>query len=155
MKLLPLLLLLLCTSFAVAQGLPPPSRTVYKCEEGGKVHYADSPCLGAKKLEVEPTRGLNKSSGRELQDRDVNNERYRETVANGFKPLTGMDARQLDQFGRRQRLSPEAQRQCRGLDGQLPIAEAAEASAKSGAELKAAQQRLLELRSTYRKLGCA
>ena len=154
MKLLSLLTLLLCTTVATGQTLPKASRTVYKCEEGGKVNYSDSPCLGAKKLEVEPTRGLNKSSGREVQGRDVNHERFREAFADGIKPVTGLDAKQLDQAGRRQRLTPETQRQCRALDQQLPMAEAAEAAAKVGAELKAAQKRLLDARTSYRKLGC-
>jgi hypothetical protein len=142
---------------AFAQGMPPPTRTVYKCEEGGKVHYSDSPCLGAKKLAVEPTRGLNKSTGQELQGTDVRNERFREGLAEAVKPLTGMDAKQIDQFGRRQRLSPEAQRQCRVLDQQLPAVEAAEAAtagASAASRLLTAQQRLLELRAEYRRLRC-
>jgi hypothetical protein len=46
-----------------AQSLPAPSRTVYKCEVGGKVTYSDSPCLGATRIDVEPTRGVSKLSG--------------------------------------------------------------------------------------------
>lgn len=153
MKLLTFLALLNCSA-AVAQTLPPPSRTVYRCEEGGKVHYSDSPCLGAKKVDVEPTRGLNKSSGQELQGPDVRKERFREGMADMIKPVTGMDAKQLDQAGRRQRLSPEAQRQCRLLDQLLPAAESAEKTAKAGSELAVQQKRLFELRATYRKLRC-
>lgn len=148
------LTVLLCASVATGQTLPPPSRTVYKCEEGGKVHYSDSPCLGAKKLEVEPTRGMNKATGRELVGPDVRHERFRETLSDGVKPLTGMDAKQTAHFGRRQKLAPEVQRQCRALDLQLPMAEAAEASARTDQDLKAAQKRLFDLRTSYRKLGC-
>ena len=43
--------------------LPPTSRTVYKCQEGAKTVYSDEPCLGAQRINVEPTRGLDKSSG--------------------------------------------------------------------------------------------
>lgn len=153
MKLLPFIALLGCSA-AVAQTLPPPSRTVYRCEESSKVHYSDSPCLGAKKVDVEPTRGLNKSSGQELQGQDVRKERFREGIADMVRPVTGMDAKQFDQAGRRQRLSPEAQRQCRLLDQLLPAAEAAEKTAKAGPELAAEQKRLLELRAAYRKLRC-
>ncbi|MDR7335798.1 DUF4124 domain-containing protein [Roseateles asaccharophilus] len=153
MKLLPFLALLGCSA-VVAQTLPPPSRTVYRCEDGGKVNYSDSPCLGAKKLEVEPTRGMNKSTGKQLQGQDVRREHLREGFAEMVKPVTGMDAKQLDQAGRRQRLSPDAQRQCRILDQQLPAAEAAESTAKADSELAAAQQRLLDLRAAYRKLRC-
>lgn len=154
MKPLPLLAMLLYATTTAGQSLPAASRTVYKCEDGGKVRYSDSPCLGAKKLEVEPTRGMNKSSGREMQGQDVRNEHFREGLAEAVKPLTGMDARQLDQFGRRQRLSPEAQRQCQALDRLLPQAEAAESAAKTGTELTSAQKRLFELRSAYRNLRC-
>ncbi len=153
MKLLPLITSLLCST-TIAQTLPPPSRTVYRCEEGGKVNYSDSPCLGAKKLAVEPTRGMNKSTGKELQGPDVRREHLREGFAEMVKPVTGMDAKQLDQAGRRQRLSPETQRRCRVLDQQLPAAEAAERAAKATPQLPAAQQRLLDLRAAYRKLRC-
>lgn len=149
-----LVVLLVGTTLAAGQGLPPPSRTVYKCEEGGRVHYSDSPCLGAKKLEVEPTRGLNKSSGRELHGQDVRNEHFREGIAEAINPLTGMDAKQVGQFGRRQRLSPEAQTQCRALDRQLPAAEAAEKAAKTDSALVTAQKQLFDLRAAYRKLRC-
>lgn len=44
-------------SMALAQSLPPSSRTVFKCEVAGKVVYSDTPCLGASKVDVEPTRG--------------------------------------------------------------------------------------------------
>ena len=40
------------SSLAEAQSLPAPSRTVFKCEEGGRIVYSDSPCLGAKKIDV-------------------------------------------------------------------------------------------------------
>ncbi|MCE4555649.1 DUF4124 domain-containing protein [Pelomonas cellulosilytica] len=153
MKVLPLALLLFNT-MAIAQGLPHPSRTVYRCESEGKVIYSDEPCLGAKKVDVEPTRGLNKSTGQELQGRDVRNERFRETVADAAQPLTGMDAKQFDQAGRRQRLSAADQRQCRLLDQRLPAAEAAERAAKAGAELVAAQRQVFELRKAYRTLRC-
>lgn len=145
---------LLAGSLACAQTLPPPSRTVYKCENEGKVHYSDSPCLGATKLEVEPTRGLDSSTGRVRQGQDVARERTREQMAEALRPLTGMDARQIDQAGRRQLLPPAAQRLCRQLDAQLTLAEARERKAQSAAELKAAQQQLFELRTAFHKGSC-
>lgn len=149
-----LLALGLTATASIAQTLPAPSRTVYKCEQAGKVHYSDAPCLGAKKLDVEPTRGLDKSSGQERRGPDVQRELRREAFADGLRPLTGMDARQLDQLGRRQRLSPEAQRLCATLDVQLPAAEAAESQVTDMATRKVAQQRLFELRRTYHQLRC-
>ncbi|OYU45296.1 MAG: hypothetical protein CFE44_08220, partial [Burkholderiales bacterium PBB4] len=62
---IPILLLTLAVSQAQAGVLPPPIRTVYKCEDGKKTHYSDTPCVGATKVDVPPTRGLNTSSGRE------------------------------------------------------------------------------------------
>lgn len=148
------LLLTVGISSAFAQGLPPPARTVYKCEDGKQVHYSDSPCLGAKKIDVEPTRGLDKSTGKAIQGLDVRREREREQFAEAARPLTGMNARQLDQAGRRMRLSPEVQRQCRLWDQQIPTAEAAEHAAKSDQARRTAEQHLLELRTAYRRAGC-
>ena len=145
---------LLAASAATAQSLPPPSRTVYKCEQGGKIRYSDAPCLGAKKVDVEPTRGLNGSSGKELMGQDVQRERQREAFAEGLRPITGMDPGQLARAGRRSKLLPETQRACQHLDRDLPYALKAERDAGQPTALKAAQERLLALRTAFRKLGC-
>lgn len=83
--LIALLIAAACTAGAVAQPQPgslrQPSRTVYKCEAAGKVTYSDEPCAGAVRVEVEPTRGLNKSSGSERTGADVARERRREGIA--------------------------------------------------------------------------
>jgi len=146
--------LTLFASVVVAQSLPPPGRTVYRCEEGGKVSYSDSPCLGAQKLEIEPTRGLNQSSGRQQIGKDVRRERNQEQLAEAIRPLTGMTVEQLDLFGRRQRLAPATQQSCKRLDGLIPKAEAAENAASAGSARDAAQRRLLALRTDYRQLNC-
>lgn len=57
-----------------AQSLQPPSRTVFKCNQGGKTVYSDAPCLGAQRIEVEPTRGVSKLSGKERIGNDVQQE---------------------------------------------------------------------------------
>ena len=119
------------------------------------MRYSDSPCLGAKKLEVEPTRGLNKSSGKERIGQDVRREKEREMFADAVRPLTGMDAKQLDRAGRRLKLSPEVQRECRRLDYDVPAAEQVEREATAQVDVKAAQERVFKLRAAYRKLGCA
>src|SRR5665213_1158417 len=74
-----------------AQSLPPTSRTVYKCTDGGRVTYSDAPCLGAKKLEIEPTRGLNQVSGKERVGPDVRQELQHEQLVNAVKPVTGLN----------------------------------------------------------------
>lgn len=151
----PVFALILCTHVAAnAQSLPPPSRTVYKCEDNGKTYYSDSPCLGAQRIDVEPTRGLNKTSGRERVGHDVQRERNREAFAEMTRPLTGMDARQLDHAGRRMRLGPEQQRACRQLDSLLPAAEHAERSAANAAQRHSAQLEVFKLRKAYRDGGC-
>lgn len=132
------------------QPTPPPSRTVYKCEVGGKVHYSDSPCVGAQKVDVTPTRGLNKSTGRELTGSDVRREVFREQLSDAVRPITGMNAQQLDQAGRRMKLSSEAQVACLQLDQALPLAEQA---AQGASALKAQQLELFKLRKRYRELG--
>jgi len=144
---------LFLAGLAAAQSLPSPSRNVFKCDEGGRVVYSDVPCMGAKKVEVEPTRGVSKLSGKERVGDDVRREVFREQVAEALRPIGGMNPRQHDTFAQRVRLSPEAQRECRQLDSQLPALEQIERQA-SGAELSAVQRRLFALRSRFRELGC-
>jgi hypothetical protein len=138
---------------ANAQNLPQPSRTVFKCKKDGKIVYSDSPCLGAEKLEVEPSRGLNAASGKERVGPDVQRELRREGMANALKPITGMDAKQFETTGRRMQLSVDAQRECRELDKSIPAAEVAERDAAKE-DLSAVQQRLFVLRTRYRELRC-
>jgi len=105
--------------------LPASSRTVFRCEEGGKIVYSDSPCLGAKAINVEPTRGVSKLSGRERVGNDVQREVLQEHVAEALRPLSGMNPKQFEVYGRRLKLTPEAQGECRHLDRQIPSLERA------------------------------
>lgn len=146
--------LLLTASMALAQSLPPPTRTVYKCQEGGRTYYADAPCLGAKRIDVTPTRGLDKSSGQQRQGADVQRERLREQYAEAFRPVTGLDAGQIEQIAKRSKLTPEAQQACRQLDAALPPAEQAEHQATTTAERQAAQRRLFQLRQQFHSWKC-
>jgi hypothetical protein len=146
----------ICMTLVVAsqaQSLPPPSRTVFKCEVAGKVVYSDSPCLGARKVDVEPTRGADKSTGKERVGADVSRERQREAFAEAVKPITGMNAKQFDIATNRTKLTGEAQSQCRKLDAQIPEAEADEAKAV-GPDRQDAQVRLLKLRQQFRDRRC-
>ena len=143
-----------CTAAATfAQTLPPASRTVYKCQDANKTYYSDSPCLGAQRVDLQPTRGMDSSSGREMHGKDVQHEKQREAMAEALRPLTGMDAKQLNRAGRRAKLLPDVERQCRRLDREIPQAEQTERLAK-GEDLRASQLRLLNLRSSYRSQGC-
>lgn len=144
-----------------AQPLPPASRTVFKCDLNGKVSYSDAPCPGAQRIEVQPTRGLNKSTGTERVGSDVQQERFHEAFAEGLKPITGMTPEQLKKAGQRAQLAPQAQHECSQLDRALPAAEKEEAAllrqARSEARdtgLKQAQTRLLLQRQRARELRC-
>lgn len=105
-------------SFAAskAQTLPPPSRTVFKCEEAGRVVYSDSPCLGAKRVNIRPVRGLNKLSGAERLGADVRQERLNEQIAEAYKPIFGETVEQRAKRHQRARLSAEARNKCDQLD---------------------------------------
>lgn len=148
---------LICTAMAAIQGyaqtLPPASRTVFKCQVAGKTVYSDSPCLGAQEINVEPTRGLNKSSGRVQIGADVQHEQNREMIADAIRPLTGLNAKQLDVQGRRNKLSSQDQKECRRLDGEMSAAQRAEKNATQSA-LKDVQMKLFQLRKRFRELRC-
>lgn len=145
--------LILVTIHANAQSLPPPAKTVFRCEEGGKIVYSDAPCLGATKINVEPTRGVSKLSGKERIGSAVQNERLQEQLAEAVRPLTGMNPKQLDTFGRRQKLSSAAQRECLRLDEQVMATERDERIA-TGPTQADIQARLFGLRKRFRELGC-
>ncbi len=138
---------------AIAQKLPAPSRMVYKCEADGKVAYSDSTCLGAKKVEVEPTRGLNRSTGSEHVGADVRKERQNEQMAEALRPIFNETPEQRAKRHHRAKLKPDARLQCGRLDEQIAARERAEAGA-AGSELAFAQRQLLDLRTEYRSLQC-
>lgn len=136
-----------------AQKLPPPSRTVFKCESAGKLVYSDSPCEGATRIDVQPTRGLNKSSGTERIGEDVRAERHNEMMADALRPVLGESPEERTIRHRRAKLKPEQAKRCYGLDREIAAAEAQERSASS-ANLKAVQSRLFGLRQDFRAGGC-
>lgn len=137
---------------AVAQSLPPPSRTVFKCEFHGRLVYSDSPCLGAKRMEVEPSRGLTTMPGARA-GADVRREQQREAFAEAVRPLTGLDAKQLEAQGRRNKLPADAQRECRSLDNSVPILELRENDVDPQGR-SVLQTQLLRLRQRFRELRC-
>ncbi len=140
-------------SSVAAQSLPPPSRTVYKCEDGKKVHYSDSPCLGAKKIDVEPTRGLNKTNGREQVGQDVRREKHNELMAEALRPILNETPEQRATRHKRFKLEPLAKAECAQLDVQIALLEARERSATSET-LTTVQRDLLASRSRFHKLRC-
>ena len=138
---------------ALAQSLPEPSRTVFKCMVAGKTVYTDEPCLAGQRVDVEPTRGLNKATGRESEGADVARERRREALAEGLRPLTGMDSKQFDIHAKRVQLSPEVRRECAQLDTEILIGESREHSADPRGRTEI-QHALLVQRQQHERLKC-
>lgn len=138
---------------AQAIKVPDASRTVFKCVVNGKVTYSDDPCPGAQRIDIEPTRGVSQSTGRERVGTDVQRERHRELFADAVRPITGMDAKELDKRRRRMKLPPGVASECDALDRKMADGEALERAANREA-LPAAQRSLLLLRERYRSARC-
>jgi hypothetical protein len=148
-----LAILSIAASSVAAQTLPPPSRTVYKCEDGKKVHYSDTPCLGAKRVDVEPTRGLNKSSGRVQTGRDVQDEKLNELMTEAFRPLINETPAQRATRHKRFKLEPAAKAECWRLDTEIPRLERQEIGA-TPESLAKTQRELLSARKRFQSLRC-
>jgi hypothetical protein len=138
---------------AMAQSLPAPSRLVYKCDVGGKVAYTDEPCLGAKRLDIEPTRGLSKYSGQEKIGTDVRREMDREMMADALRPIVGLSRQQYATAHRRVNLGGAAKKECSDLDQSIPQTEMIENTASREAR-PATQRELLALRKRFKELRC-
>lgn len=143
-----LLVALLADVGANAQTLPAPSRTVFRCDANGKATYSDVPCLGAERLEVEPSRGVGNRAGA-----DVQQERHREQFAEAVRPLTKMSPKQLDIYARRLRLSNGARRECEALDREVLEAESMEKQTAAD-RLKGIQAKIYSLRERQIRLQC-
>jgi hypothetical protein len=85
--------------------VPPTSRTVFKCTVDGQVQHSDAPFLGAQVLDIQPTRGLNKSSGKEMTGRDVMIEMNHEAFTQAVQPAAGLNQKQFDVAKRRVNMS--------------------------------------------------
>ena len=142
-----------CAMVPAQAQLPAPSRTIYKCHVKGSVSYSDEPCAGAQRLDVTPSRGVSRLSGSSRTGKDVASELHTEQMAAAFRPLSGMNAAQYATAGRRGRLAPAAQRECRQLEPGILELEQAEARADT-ATIKAIQQELFVLRKRYKTLAC-
>lgn len=142
-----------CAGMAAAQSLPAPSRTMYKCTAQNVTSYSDKPCLGAERLTVTPTRGVNKLSGTERIGKDVQDERIREIWADAFQPISGMTREEYEVYRRRFKLSTAAKQECRQLDPALLQLEAMEKAADKTAR-PTIQRDLFTLRQRFTDLRC-
>src|SRR5690606_8618614 len=116
--------------------------------------YSDAPCLGARKVDIQPTRGLDTQSGQARTGADVRRERLDEKITEAYRPIFGEDVKQRATRHRRARLGAKAQLRCSALDREIPATEQAAERAATTARLPAGQSKLLRLRQEYRKLGC-
>jgi len=147
-------LLLTVSCLPVHAQLPAPSRTVYKCELAGKIAYTDVPCLGAKRLDVVPARGVDKLSGTSRVGADVAREYHRENMARAFRPITEMNEQQYATATRRYALDASAQRACRALEAAIIDNERSEQQSHASEPLESLRQDTLSLRQRYRELRC-
>lgn len=138
---------------AQTASLPNATRTVFKCVVDGKASYSDTPCLGAQRIEITPTRGMNKSTGKELSGSDVSRERQSEIFGEAIRPITGLSLEQRAMHSKRFGLSAGAKAECEMLDALILKNEKAE-SYESPKDKSALQSRLLESRMRYRELKC-
>ena len=146
--------LLLLASLPAHAQLPAPSRTIYKCEVAGKIAYTDVPCLGAKRLDVVPARGVDKLSGTSRVGATVAREYHQENMARIWKPLSGMNEQQYATAVRRQALDAGAQRECRALEAAIVDNERIEQLGPARESAKALQHDTLNLRQRYHELRC-
>ena len=133
--------------------LARPSRTAFKCIVAGKVTYSDEPCVGAERVDLQPTRGLGKYSGKELVGADVRRARNREQIAEAIRPITSMGNAQFEVASRRANLSASAKSECISLDNRLPQMEQQERLA-AAEDKQLVQRKLFGLRARFRQLGC-
>jgi hypothetical protein len=111
---LPVLLTGVALSWAAAAQKP-----VYRCESAGQVSYSHAPCLGAKEVDVTPTQGLDKNSGKSRKGHDVLRHEQQGQIADALKPLLGMTPEQYRVHHRRSKLSPADRRECQRLDDDM------------------------------------
>lgn len=109
--------------------------------------------MGAQLVDVEPTKGLNKSTGKELTGADVAREKRNELLADAVKPLTGLSPQQMEVRTRRIKLPGEAQAECGKLDRTIAQSEADERTSSGDAKTDI-QRRLFEMRKRSRDLRC-
>jgi len=115
--------------------------------------YTDDPCPGAAKVDIQPTRVLNKATGRELVGADVRRERNHEAMADAMRPIFNENASQRETRHRRAKLSSNAQAECSRLDRSLLLEEANEREVSSQERAKV-QAKIRGLRRRHRGLGC-
>jgi hypothetical protein len=104
-------------------------------------------------VDIQPTRGLNKTTGSEKVGADVQRERHNEQMAEIMRPIFGENPEQRATRHRRSSLRPEDRRQCDRLDRDIAAAESEEAKT-TNVERSPVQAKLLRLRKMHKGLKC-
>ncbi|RYF58279.1 MAG: hypothetical protein EOO27_13045 [Comamonadaceae bacterium] len=147
MKVALVLSLALMTCHAYAQ------KQVYKCETNGKIEYSHAPCIGAMPIDTTPTRGADKMSGKSRKSKELQMLEVREAIAEGTKPLHGMEKEQFLKRSDRMRLAPNARAECSRLDAVvLDLRDPADRASPD--RQAAADLRLYQARKRYDDLNC-
>lgn len=146
-RILPLLAGLWFAPHAQAQ------KSVYRCETGGKVSYSHEPCVGAQEIDVTPTQGMDKMTGRSRKGADVQRHEVETIRADALTPLTGMTPEQYRVHKRRLPLSPQDKQDCARLDDALPAIKQRAAAALPN-ERAAAEVELYKARKQFNDLNC-
>ena len=141
------------TSLAISTVCAAAPLTVYRCETNGRVNYSDAPCVGAKVIDVTPTQGADKMTGRSSKGQEVQREEFHSTLDNATRPLHGLSHDEMDIRRRRYKLSSTEQLQCATLDQQLPVLEE-KASKAAGAAKGQADVALYQARKQAFDLKC-
>lgn len=126
---------------------------VYRCENNGRIEYTEQPCLGAKEIDVTPTKGLETHKGANIRSPALQRERFREHLIEGIQPATGMDLKEFNKFERRQKLPPSAKSTCALLDKRLPSLDQARTRAEQKNKADA-EAELFKARMQYKDLKC-
>ena len=117
--------------------------------------FSDEPCLGAKRVDVQPTQGMDKWSGKSRKGEEVRRNEHHRQLDKVTRPLHGRTHEEMNVQRRRtgNHLTPAEHARCAVLDQRLKTHEAREQDV-AGESLARTQQGLLELRREYRALGC-
>lgn len=128
---------------------------VYKCDQNGKTVYGDAPCLGAKRVNVTPTQGADKWTGKSKKGEDVRTDEFQTAMSKALKPLLGETPEQYKTRHRRTQagLTMRDMNRCTALDRQLQALEQTERDA-TGERLESTQKQLLQVRQQYYGMKC-
>ena len=142
---------------AVAQSAPTASRSAFKCKVDGKIVYSDEPCLGAEKIDFEPSKNANVTP-RTVRSSDTRRpqpqrEPEKEANAENRHALTDAEPAPAEAVSGRARLSSTSQRECRDLESGIARLEREEKEATKP-ELPRVQSQLFSKRKRFVDLGC-